>query len=100
MTFGPFMFKSCGITADISIQTLTVLRQVQAAILYFSNPYFPEINKGGKRNTTPLVQTCSIIAPLDKTDGSGSNGERQTPLIMIIPLSLNILLSNCFMHLK
>jgi hypothetical protein len=41
------MFKNCGITVDISIQTLTVLRQVQAAIFYFSNPYFPEINKGG-----------------------------------------------------
>jgi hypothetical protein len=101
MTFGQFMFKNCGITVDISIQTLTVLRQVQAAIFYFSNPYFPEINKGGKRNTyPPLVQTCSIIAPLDKTDGSGSNGERQTSFIIIIPLSLNILLSNCFIHLK
>jgi hypothetical protein len=100
MTFGPFMFKNCGITVDISIQTLTVLHQVQAAILYFSHPYFPEINKGGKRTTCPLVQTCSIIAALDKTDGSGSKGERQTPLIMIIPFSLDILLSNCFIHLK
>jgi hypothetical protein len=101
MTFGQFMFKNCGITVDISIQTLTVLRQVQAAIFYFSNPYFPEINKGGKRNTyPPLVQTCSIIAPLDKMDGSGSNGKHQTSFIIIIPFSLDILLSNCFIHLK
>jgi hypothetical protein len=53
MTFGQFMFKNCGITVDISIQTLTVLRQVQAAIFYFSNPYFPEINKGGQEKYLP-----------------------------------------------
>jgi len=100
MTFGQFMFKSCGITADISIQTLTVLRQVQAAILYFSHPYFPEINKGARELLAPSYRHVAIIVPLDKTDGSGSNGERQTPLIMIILFSLDILLSNCFIHLK
>ena len=63
MTFGQFMFKNCGITVDISIQTLTVLRQVQAVIFYFSHPYFPEINKGAREILAPLYRPVQSLHP-------------------------------------